>query len=497
MRCTKIIRRVSGCAIARMILLAGAMIMIGVVSSAEVPVGARKWRTGVDTFRAQIGGAIANYQRPDSTWSAIVNDFVPEGDSVAVCSSAALGTRVNDEGVVRVTHTLDGVEYTITQKLIGVGWINIDTRQSHWIDSTMSWSAPDIDSNIVAWSSVSPGVNYRIRKQNGRVEHGIFYSAAFLDSAVALYDQRDDSAYIALANVMIYTLSANLDHPDSAFGDVDRRVLKQVGWNRFSIRSHVLHYPGSEETDAVPVRLYWEKRGNSLVCVEYVMMHDIKVVHQAYPTATIWHNATETLDLNDIEDTWLNSGAPNNNYGGEDYNHCDGLNSHPYLIKFNTSDITPPVTVSACSLYVRIGSGTNTWNVRRVTTAWTEGTKTGSEIEEFESGATYNESNDSYAFHVYWGDGGDWGSSDYVGSNSDSRSQTGPGFVYHEGSTLAGDMEGFINGTYSVKSWAMYSNSSTQVVNSTESASKEPYVVIVYTASSTADFRRRRTIIQQ
>ncbi|MCK4632641.1 MAG: hypothetical protein KAT79_05185, partial [candidate division Zixibacteria bacterium] len=63
------------------------MIMIGVVSSAEVPVGARKWRTGVDTFRAQIGGAIANYQRPDSTWSAIVNDFVPEGDSVAVCSS--------------------------------------------------------------------------------------------------------------------------------------------------------------------------------------------------------------------------------------------------------------------------------------------------------------------------------------------------------------------------------------------------------------------------
>lgn len=356
------------------------LLLLPIEGIAKQPIGFKKWRLDNDTtFAKQIGGAVRNYQRPDQTWDSIVNIFETEGDSVVYVDKSVLRARVNkNNGTSKVMLTWDGQEYTIEQEMNRISWLKISTRQSLPIDTTMDWGNFSVDSNICKWTGVSPGVDYRVRKNNGTVEHGIFFKPAFLDSAVILYNQRPDSLDIALANVMIYTLSANIDNADSAMGDLFWRNLKDFGYYNFKLTNQHLWFPGWEDVPRIPVKQYWEWRGTKIVCVEYVMMSKIKQVHEAYPSATIWHNDTKKIEgTTNVEDAGLQSGQPDLNLGSTTDPYIYQTTHHLLVrVKNVASELGENATISACVCTLFAGQKWNSGNhyVYRVFKPWNEGT---------------------------------------------------------------------------------------------------------------------------
>lgn len=369
-------------------------ILLPCLAFGKTPVDFKKWRVDDTTFSKQIGGSVRNYEKPDKAWAQIVNDFEIEGDSVVFVNKSVLKARVNKNGVSTVALTWNDVEYTVTQKLLGIGWIKISTRQSQWIDSTMNWSNFSVDSNICKWTGVSPAVDYRVLKDNGRVAHGIFFKPAFLDSAVTLYDQREDSLDIALANVMVYTLSSNIDNADSAMGDLPKRRLKDFGCYTFNLGDQRLRFPGSD-TLRIPVRQYWERRGTKIICIEYVMMKHVKKVHEVLPTATIWHNDTKTIDgTTNVEDATISDYWADKNYGGKINMDVRGGTYPTRLlirVKNVASELGAGATISAavCSLYCSINDTDGDNIAYSVFKPWVEGDEDG--IDNDDGDVTWND----------------------------------------------------------------------------------------------------------
>lgn len=232
-----------------------------------------------------------NYQ--DSTgWHEIETDFHENGEGFYVSWNSLLKTTINPNGgEVLVTMTWDGVDYTVVQQLHSLKFFR--KSDSAWIDidDSPDWSNVSFDSNIVTWTGIFPGVDYRVQKDTARVNTGIFFKPGFLDSSVILYNQRSDSADIYLASVTAYTLSANIDDHDSSLGNVMQRKLKQLGSHVFQLGRQRLRFPGYLTVAEVPV---WQRHkivGNTLYVLEFVKMSAIKLIHATLPTATIWHNA--------------------------------------------------------------------------------------------------------------------------------------------------------------------------------------------------------------
>jgi len=381
------------------------LLLLPISGLTKQPVDYKKWQIDDTTFSKQIGGAVRNYQKPDKTWDSIVNGFEVEGDSVVFVEKSVLRTRVNKNGVSKVMLAWDDIEYTVTQRMLGIGWIKISTRQSKWIDSTMNWSNFSVDSNICKWTGISPGVDYRVRKNNGTVERGIFYKPAFLDSAVVLYNQRPDSLDIALANVMVYTLSANIDDYDSAMGDLFWRNLKDFGYYSFKLTEQQLRFPGSDTLPQIPVKQYWERRGTKIICIEYVMMRRVKQVHEVYPAATVWHNDTKKIEgTTNVEDAQIVSSSADNNYGGNtDYFlYKSGATQYFILIRVKNvaSELGANAVISSCVCSLYCSSSPTDGNVNSFTVfkPWNEGTLEGTDPDDAAEGegvVTWNDwSND-------------------------------------------------------------------------------------------------------
>lgn len=398
-------------------------ILLPCIAFGKTPIDFKKWQLDDTTFSKQIGGSVRNYEKPDEAWAEIVNDFEIEGDSVVYVDQSVLKARVNKNGVCKVTLNWEDQEYTVTQKLLGIGWIKISTRQSLWIDSTMNWSNFFVDSNICRWIGISPGVDYRILKDNGRVAHGIFFKPAFLDSAVTLYNQRADSLDIALANVMVYTLSSNIDNADSAIGDLPKRRLKDFGYYTFNLGDQRLNFPGSDTLPRVPVRQYWERRGTKIICIEYVMMSHVKKVHETYPSATIWHNDTKTIDgTTNVEDAYLDSDLPDNNWGGTTvlWVHSSKIYVSLIRVKNVASELGVGATVTGavCSLHCNYyGGGGNLISAYSVFKPWVEGDENG--VDDDDGDVTYNDwASDEYEWTTAGCGSADDGGSDNSGDGT-------------------------------------------------------------------------------
>ena len=282
-------------------------LLLSVSLSAQTPVDYAKWQINDTTFSANIGGPVHNYKY-GAGWAAIQNDYVAEGDSILKAENAVLKTRVNkNTGKVSINITHEGRTFAISQRLIGIAWLNMSTGGDPvWIDKTMNWNNDSRDSTYVHWNNVSPGVNYGVRKGLGSVEHGIIFKPAFLDSAITLYNQRTDTLKIGLANVMEYTLSVNIDNADSALGRVNKRELKAIGRRAFELTKQRVHVAGQTWTKENPepyvkVEQFWKRIGDKMYCVEFVPMHDIKKLHEDYPTKNIWHNATADVSDGNCE----------------------------------------------------------------------------------------------------------------------------------------------------------------------------------------------------
>lgn len=496
------------------------LFLIYPTANAQTPIDFKKWQIDDTTYSKQIGGSVRNYQKPNKTWAQIVNTFQIEGDSVFYVNSSVLKSRINKNGVSKVTLDWQGNEYTVTQKLLGIGWLKISTRQSLWIDSTMDWSNISMDSNIVKWTNISPAVDYRVLKDNGRVAHGIFYKPAFLDSAVILYNQRADSLDIALANVMVYTLSSNIDNADSAMGDLSKRKLKDFGYYSFNLGDQRLRFPGSDTLPQIPVRQYWERRGTKIICIEYVMMRRVKQVHEVYPMATIWHNDTKTIDgTTNIEDAHIRSGgAAQNNYGGMTQIAVDNDKIYRGLIRVKNVatelGVDATISVCVCSLYCYGGANSADVSVYRVFKPWNEGTLVGSDpadAAEGEGVVTWDDwSNDDEEWTTAGCESTDDGGSDNSGDgtgadrkataeDTETISSTGAWYAWNISSALA---QGWYDETINEEGIILLTSTTVQQsFYSTEFGSNQPFWFFTYTTDGepepAANFRRRKIILSQ
>ncbi len=357
---------------------------LSTVCLAQTAVDFQKWQLDDTTFQVRLGDPIQNYPT-ETTWAEIENDFVLIGDTMTA-RHAYMKTDVLPNGVSQITIEHNDTTYTITQRPVKLIWLNTSTW--NWIDvaDAPSWGTPAVDSNIIKWTGVFPGVDYRIRKQKARVDHGIYFKPAFLDSAVILYNQRADSLDIALANVMEYTLSANIDSADIGVGNVNKRVLKQVGKHVFGLAASRLHFPGSDTLQTYAVNHRWVKQSGKIYCIEYIKMRKIKIIHEAYPTATIWHNdSPHTISgTTNVEDGHFVQSASANNYGGLANLQVRAHSSFEYRVPIRCKNVSSELgvgaTVTNCKLYFYniINNLTANYAVYRIFKPWVEGTATGS-----------------------------------------------------------------------------------------------------------------------
>jgi len=384
------------------------------------PADFQKWQVDDTTFRTRIGGQLANYpdvDGGDTSWAAIANDWSVVADSAVNLTDIIKTTvKLNGQSVVKVTW--NGVEYTATQKPAKLVWINTNNWDWQDITGAPTWGTPTVDSNIISWENVWPGVNYKIQKTNATVAHAIIFKPAFLDSAVTLFDAAGEPEVAALANVMTYTLSATCDDADSAIGTVNKRRLKQLGKYSFELSEQTVQFPGSDTMPTLYVKQRWERRDNVIVCAEYITMSRVKQIHEAYPTAVIWHNDVTTISntTGDIEDTYLKSDAPNHAYGGGTFVYLDAMIVRVKNVALNLGE---GATITACTLsaYCATFYSNKVVPIYRVFKPWVEGNDNG--IDNDDGDATWN---DWASDASEWGSSGCASASDAGSDNSGDKS---------------------------------------------------------------------------
>ena len=196
-----------------------------------------------------------------------------------------------------------------------------------------------------------------------------------------------------------------------------------------------------------------------------------------------------------IDDTWLNSGNAQRNYGITTFRFFgDTLRGNPYLMEIDVSGISGPVEIASCSVCVRV-SGAGTGFIRRVLTPWTEGIKDNARPGS-EGGATFNRAKGGSFPVEHLANSTSFNTGDYVGSAADSITIVSPGYICFTSPQIVDDVEKFINGDYSLSSWVIHSTNATGIIHSTEtttgSPNYKPYVIINQAAAEEGPTGRRR-----
>lgn len=465
------------------------------------PIDFKKWQATEDstTFQARIGGAIQNYPETDTSWAEIENDWVVIGDTMTA-RHAYMKTDVLPNGVSQITIEHNDTTYTITQKPDRLIWLKTDTWNWIDVDTLPSWGTPTVNDDVISWTNVFPGVNYKIRKRKGRVDHGIFFKPDFLDSAIILYDQRADSLDIALANVMEYTLSANIDSADIGVGNINKRVLKRIGRHVFGMARSRLHFPGSDTLRRNLVNHRWVKKAGKIYCIEYIKMRVVKMIHEAYPSATIWHNASpHTISgTTNVEDTYIVNFYANRNYGGSDWLSVGENQNLLIRVKNIVSELGPDATITSCicSLYAAYDYYTVTLRAYIVFKPWGEGALDGTDPDDAAEGegvATWMDwSNDDEEWTTAGcnsaddegsDNSGDGTGADRTATEESSVTTNGDNGVWYGWTVSNVFAQAWYDGTKNEEGIYLWEDSSFPDVRfrSTEYSSDQPYWVFTYT----------------
>ena len=307
--------------------------------SAQTPIGLQKWQIDDTTFTMRFGGAPQNYPDTAGVFHEIENDFDVNMESL----NRLLQTSVDSVGNVSVSYK----NHTVTQEPNRLIYYKRSTTEWFNIDNSPNYNNISMDSNIVSWGNMYPGVDYSVILSNGRVENRYEFKPNFLDSMVTLYNQRADSLDIYLANVMKFTLTSGIDDDTISLGNVRRRVLKRFGGLVFQVgKTRLRGFPGADTLE-VPVWQRYIFVGSQLYVLEFVKASDLKWIHELYPTATLWHNLDFTLDNDtDIEDARLTGNNTNANEG-----------SNMALVTYQASSFNWPFLVKALNVNDSIGAG--------------------------------------------------------------------------------------------------------------------------------------------
>ena len=122
-------------------------------------------------------------------------------------------------------------------------------------------------------------------------------------------------------------------------------------------------------------------------------MSDVKQVHEDYPSVTIWHNDTKTIEgTTNVEDAALSGTTPDANYGGRTTLLYNGSNVTSLVRVLNVAtELGAGATITDCSLYVynTVGATSAVYGVLQVFKPWVEGDEDGTDDDDGD--VTYND----------------------------------------------------------------------------------------------------------
>ncbi|MFA4835044.1 MAG: hypothetical protein WC749_03090 [Dehalococcoidia bacterium] len=462
-----------------------------------VPIEPQRWQNAskIDKFQKRIGGPMASYERDSGTWAAIENNWARENEHTFSNLTDLLKTRVSDTGESQVTLNWNGVHYAVSQKLEKLVWLDTAKDQLAEIGSPQ-WQAPNMDADTVGWDNVFPDVDYKIKKNNSQVQHQIHFKPGFLNHAVSQFDSLPNKENIALGNMMMYELK-NVDNADAPIGDVYDRIFKDLGAGyTFMLYKQYLHFPGEEEARAVPVVQKWFRKDNKIYCIEYVMMDEIKKIHQEQPSATLWHNTeTQISGTTNVEDASISNAAADNNTGGSiilSVRNATVLLKILIRVKNVASSLGANATISAATVSLYCDANTTDGDVSayRVFKPWIEGVADNTDPGNASGdGATWN---DWDADASEWGTVGAGNASDSGADNSgdgtdydikttaESTTNVTTVNTWYSWSVAAALAQGWYDGTIGERGVLLYGPNNR--FTSTEGASNTPYWTFTYTA---------------
>ncbi len=354
-----------------------AILLMAPIAWAHTPIGEKKWDVGNGRHGLHLNAGFFNYDSL-GTWREIDLNLHVNRAGFIVNWSNILKTTIDSSGVVVVTYTHDGIDYTATQELKFLRFYRKSDSAYSTIDNTPNWNNISIVGNVVTWTNVFSAVDYTLTIGPATVISTIYYKFPFLDSMEVLLGQRPDSNDIYLANISEYTLSASIDGYDQHLGDVRKRQFKQWGKRVFGLGKEWLRYPGWDTpgVDEIPV---WQRHAiisNRLFVGEFVKCQPVRDVHVANPTATISHNANITLDETDATDSYGYEFAPTTNYGSDELivtGDINFLDRRAYL-RFDVSAIPAGSNIDSVNLHL-LRSQPNTIQqlyFAPIATEWTE-----------------------------------------------------------------------------------------------------------------------------
>jgi len=361
-----------------------------ILVSADVPIGP-------NTFIKDSGGKVAylgethNYRNTPFTYAPIENTFISDNDTAFYIDNSVLKTRVSDNGRVSVKVEVDGILYEVYQRPVKLVWLNTQTK--NWVDviPDLAWPTPVHNDNKITWNF--PGFDYSVLKTNGRMDYRINFRKAFLDSAVTLYNERVDSEYIALANVHAYSFVNLTDSQVVEISETRKKILVEGANKIFELSSTTLRNNVPLDTSSVEYKIKqrWVIVNEKAYLVEYVMMSEVKVMHEKFPNADIWHNVSTVVlaATGRIEDADMQD-YPNRNSGSSTSLtlYDTGANQWRALMRLkdlhNSIGYSKNITSMGCSLYVWLdfsSDGEDTVFFYRCTKPWVEGSGTKTEAD--------------------------------------------------------------------------------------------------------------------
>lgn len=364
-----------------MIRIIAMLCLLPFMAFSQTPIDIQKWDIGGGKIRTQVGGPPRNYDSA-GTWRQIENNWVTVDDTLHTARNAILKTDVNNSGQVYTSVILGDDTVTIAQRLLSLKWFR--KSDSAWlnIDNTPSWSTPSVVDDQIKWTNVFPAVDVTVGKYEGQVDHAIHFKPAFLDSAVALFNQRADSADIYLANVIAVELVGVAD-ADSSLGTITKRKLKKLGNYILDFDGSFLELPISRDDPHIRIHQRHIIKNGKLYMLELVKMSKLKWAHETYPTETLWHRASTKIEQPSVEDCGGREDASNSYGGAKSFTIWGDLGSSNvrmfWLRAFNLDSLVTG-TRTDCSLYVHVLTLTHRGVMeiyRLYKPWWIEGVETG------------------------------------------------------------------------------------------------------------------------
>ena len=398
--------------------------------------------------------------------------------------------RIKNAGTFEVNHLGD----IFSLKLLGLGFYNTDTKERILpAQAQITLSNPIVSGNTISWS-LPGGSSYRIEYINDILKDILVIgntAKTFLknnkpagwtanNTWIGLIYDIDTSQSTMIESVDIET-EDNLNFKSG--GRVKHRIRR--AWAKHSTYQEPRINENGDVLNPDESSRIWKRR---------------RIVKAGKYIEAVPVNAVDSIDGELIFNTDVSFQEGVSGYAGTTDNFLDRDNvttnrdtaglrmpftfsTHQFhnLIKFDLSSITPPVTVSASQLDIRVISGLSNdgcaSHVRRNLRVWTE------------TGSTWN----TYDGTNAWGTAGSLNTTtDITGSDDGSKTETGKSTPFTHSVTNASALwEGFINGTWTNNGFMWYSDPEGDALGTAgdsenATSTNRPKLSITYTATGGA-----------